>query len=73
MVSDATRGYSDGEGMGEEQMKIYAVCGKEYSEGVSMGILGHSYDYCSMECFSKACRDKKHAKDIAQIISRRQL
>lgn len=39
--------------------KVCFVCGKEYEEGYSIGVGGeYKFDFCSMNCYSAACKDK---------------
>jgi len=50
-------------------MKNCRQCGKEFEKnGVTLGIKGVDFDYCSIDCFSKAAKNKDHAKEIGALI-----
>ena len=39
--------------------KVCCECGKKYKEGYSIAVGGEwKFDYCSMACYSSACKDK---------------
>ena len=39
--------------------KVCCECGKQYKEGYSIGVGGEwKFNYCSMACYSAACKDK---------------